>query len=127
MKHLEFSRRCSTFVSLRGALEAHMSPGPIRSAWELSLARTVVLGTRPPPTSRRDHAGSSASTATAAFFSDRVMTAQEKRAERTRALARRAAAHARHGQAAGDALARHGLNFLTLMPGTVVSGFSAIR
>jgi 5-formyltetrahydrofolate cyclo-ligase len=55
------------------------------------------------------------------------MTANEKRAERTRALARRAAAFARHGHAAGEELARHGLGFLTLTPGAVVSGFSAIR
>ena len=55
------------------------------------------------------------------------MTANEKRAERTRALARRAAAYARHGQAAGEGLARHGLGFLTLTPGAALSGFSAIR
>ncbi len=55
------------------------------------------------------------------------MTANEKRAERTRALARRAAAYARHGHEAGESLARHGLRFLTLTPGAVVSGFSAIR
>jgi 5-formyltetrahydrofolate cyclo-ligase len=52
---------------------------------------------------------------------------EEKRAERTRALARRVAAHARHGADAGQRLARHGLSFLALNPGTVVSGFSAIR
>jgi 5-formyltetrahydrofolate cyclo-ligase len=52
---------------------------------------------------------------------------EEKRAERTRALARRAAAHARHGADAGMQLARHGLSFLNLKSGTVVSGFSAIR
>jgi 5-formyltetrahydrofolate cyclo-ligase len=52
---------------------------------------------------------------------------EEKRAERTRALARRAAAHARHGADAGRRLARHGLSFLDLKSGTVVSGFSAIR
>lgn len=55
------------------------------------------------------------------------MMADEKRAERTRALARRAAAHARHAHAAGESLARHGLDFLSLKPGAVVSGFSAIR
>jgi 5-formyltetrahydrofolate cyclo-ligase len=55
------------------------------------------------------------------------MTANEKRAERTRALARRAAAYARHGHAAGEELACHGLGFLTLAPGAIVSGFSAIR
>jgi 5-formyltetrahydrofolate cyclo-ligase len=56
-----------------------------------------------------------------------MIMGEEKRAERTRALARRAAAHARHGADAGRHLARHGLSFLTLTPGTVVSGFSAIR
>jgi len=55
------------------------------------------------------------------------MTADEKRAERTRALTRRAAAYARHGREAGAALARHGLDFLTLAPGAIISGFSAIR
>jgi len=52
---------------------------------------------------------------------------EEKRAERTRALARRAAAYAQHGAAAGESLARHGLAFLSLAPGAIVSGFSAIR
>ena len=55
------------------------------------------------------------------------MTADEKRAERTRALARRAAAYARHGREAGAGLARHGLGFLAPRPGAAVSGFSAIR
>ena len=55
------------------------------------------------------------------------MSADEKRAARTRALARRAAAHARHGHTAGNALSSHGLDFLTLAPGAVVSAFSAIR
>jgi 5-formyltetrahydrofolate cyclo-ligase len=51
----------------------------------------------------------------------------DKRAERTRALARRAAAFALHGRAAGERLARHGLDFLAPAPGRIVSGFSAIR
>jgi 5-formyltetrahydrofolate cyclo-ligase len=51
----------------------------------------------------------------------------DKRAERTRALARRAAAFALHGRAAGERLARNGLEFLALAPGSIVSGFSAIR
>jgi 5-formyltetrahydrofolate cyclo-ligase len=55
------------------------------------------------------------------------MTPDEKRAERTRALARRAAAHALHGAAAGEGLARHGLEFLALESPIVVSGFCAIR
>ncbi len=55
------------------------------------------------------------------------MKAEEKRAERTHALKRRAAAHARHGAAAGEALARHGLTFLTLPEPIVISGFAAIR
>ena len=55
------------------------------------------------------------------------MKSDEKRAERTRALTRRAAAYARHGAAAGEALARHGLGFLALPEPVVVSGFSAIR
>jgi 5-formyltetrahydrofolate cyclo-ligase len=53
--------------------------------------------------------------------------ADEKRAERTRALARRASAFARHGAGAGARLAEHGLGFLEVAPGAVVSGFSAIR
>lgn len=52
---------------------------------------------------------------------------EEKRAERTRALARRADAHALHGASAGTGLAEHGLAFLGIAPGVVVSGFSAIR
>jgi len=52
---------------------------------------------------------------------------EEKRAERTRALARRAAAFAQHGAAAGVRLEAHGLTFLEPAPGAIVSGFSAIR
>lgn len=52
---------------------------------------------------------------------------EEKRAERTRALARRAAAYARHGASAGESLAAHGLSFLAPAPGAIISGFSAIR
>ncbi len=55
------------------------------------------------------------------------MMAEEKRAERTRALTRRAGAYALHGSAAGEGLARHGLEFLSLANPAVVSGFSAIR
>jgi len=55
------------------------------------------------------------------------MKAAEKRAERTHALGRRAAAHARHGATAGEALARHGLTFLALPEPVVISGFAAIR
>lgn len=55
------------------------------------------------------------------------MKADEKRAERTHALKRRAAAHALHGAAAGEALALHGLTFLNLTEPVVISGFSAIR
>jgi 5-formyltetrahydrofolate cyclo-ligase len=54
------------------------------------------------------------------------MMADEKRAERTRALARRAAAFVRHGAAGGQRLAQHGLDFLAIEPGAIVSGFSAI-
>jgi 5-formyltetrahydrofolate cyclo-ligase len=56
-----------------------------------------------------------------------MMMADEKRAERTRALARRAEAHARFGVEAGQALAEQGLSFLTLASPVVVAGFSAIR
>jgi 5-formyltetrahydrofolate cyclo-ligase len=55
------------------------------------------------------------------------MITDEKRAERTRALARRAAAHALHGRRAGLRLAKHGIGFLEAAPGAIVSGFSAIR
>jgi 5-formyltetrahydrofolate cyclo-ligase len=54
-------------------------------------------------------------------------TGEEKRAARTRALARRAAAFATRGATAGDLLAAHGLSFLQTSPGAIVSGFSAIR
>jgi 5-formyltetrahydrofolate cyclo-ligase len=56
-----------------------------------------------------------------------MQTGEDKRAERTRALARRAAAFAAHGSSAGAHLADHGLSFLKTTPGAVVSGFSAIR
>jgi 5-formyltetrahydrofolate cyclo-ligase len=56
-----------------------------------------------------------------------MQTGEKKRAARTRALACRAAAFAAHGAAAGERLAEHGLSFLPLAPGRVVSGFSAIR
>ena len=52
---------------------------------------------------------------------------EDKREERPRALARRAAAFAAHGSAAGADLAGHGLAFLSPKPGSIVSGFSAIR
>lgn len=55
------------------------------------------------------------------------MIADEKRAERTRALARRAAAYAHHGQQAGRWLAEHGIGFAKAAPGAIVSGFSAIK
>lgn len=56
-----------------------------------------------------------------------MQTGEEKREERARALARRAAAFAEHGSAAGARLAAHGLSFLPLAPGSIISGFSAIR
>jgi 5-formyltetrahydrofolate cyclo-ligase len=56
-----------------------------------------------------------------------MQTGEDKRAERTRALARRASAFAAHGTAAGARLAIHGLSFLDLAPGAIISGFSAIR
>jgi 5-formyltetrahydrofolate cyclo-ligase len=56
-----------------------------------------------------------------------MQTGEDKRAERTRALARRAAAFAAHGATAGARLATHGLSFLDLAPGAIISGFSAIR
>lgn len=52
---------------------------------------------------------------------------EDKREERARALARRAAAFAAHGSAAGARLAGNGLAFLNAKPGAIVSGFSAIR
>lgn len=56
-----------------------------------------------------------------------MQTGEEKREERARALARRAAAFAAHGSAAGARLAAHGLSFLHLAQGSTISGFSAIR
>lgn len=55
------------------------------------------------------------------------MMADEKRAERTRALDRRAAAYARHGKGAGERLAEHGIGFAKPAPAAIVSGFSSIR
>ncbi|MFA5901576.1 MAG: 5-formyltetrahydrofolate cyclo-ligase [Hyphomicrobium sp.] len=56
-----------------------------------------------------------------------MQTGKEKREERARALARRAAAFAAHGGKAGARLAEHGLAFLSPRPGSIISGFSAIR
>jgi 5-formyltetrahydrofolate cyclo-ligase len=56
-----------------------------------------------------------------------MQTREEKRAERTRALARRADAFAAHGAVAGACLAEHGLKFIEPKSGSIVSGFSAIR
>lgn len=56
-----------------------------------------------------------------------MQTGEEKRAARTRALACRAAAFAAHGATAGALLGEHGLGFLPLASGSIVSGFSAIR
>jgi 5-formyltetrahydrofolate cyclo-ligase len=53
--------------------------------------------------------------------------ADEKRAERTRALARRSVAHAQHGKSAGLRLAEHGIGFLKPSACSIVSGFSAIK
>jgi 5-formyltetrahydrofolate cyclo-ligase len=55
------------------------------------------------------------------------MIADEKRAARTRALVRRAEAYAQHGRLAGERLAEHGLSFIMPAPGSIVSGFSAIK
>lgn len=55
------------------------------------------------------------------------MNVEEKSAERNRARARRAAAHAKHGARAGEQLALHGLEFLAVEPCAIVSGFFAIR
>ena len=99
-----------------------MFPGAYKIRRGAVPDQAVASDTRRPPTSRRDHAGSSASTATAAFFLCFEMS-DDKRAERTRALARRAAAFALHGRAAGERLARHGLDFLAPLPGAVVCGF----
>lgn len=51
----------------------------------------------------------------------------EKAALRERALTLRKAAFERHGPEAGRRLAAHGLDFLSLRPGSTVSGFAAIR
>ncbi|MDP1907588.1 MAG: 5-formyltetrahydrofolate cyclo-ligase [Hyphomicrobium sp.] len=56
-----------------------------------------------------------------------MQTGEDKRAARTRALARRAGAFAAHGATAGESLAAHGLAFLQTAPGAIVSGFSVIR
>jgi 5-formyltetrahydrofolate cyclo-ligase len=55
------------------------------------------------------------------------MIADEKRAARTRALVRRAEAYAQHGRLTGEQLAEHGLGFIEPAPGSIVSGFSAIK
>lgn len=50
-----------------------------------------------------------------------------KKELRTKAIAARAAAFAVHGADASRRLAAHGLDFLKIRPGAIVSGFAAIR
>lgn len=50
-----------------------------------------------------------------------------KSVQRAEALERRKAAFGRHGPEAGRRLAAHGLDFVALRPGMIVSGFSAIN
>jgi 5-formyltetrahydrofolate cyclo-ligase len=54
-------------------------------------------------------------------------TPDHKKQLRSDALARRAAAYALHGPDASRKLASHGLDFLRVTPGSIVSGFAAIR
>ncbi len=51
----------------------------------------------------------------------------EKKLLRAASVERRKAAYARQGTAASDRLAAHGLGFLDIAPGTMVSAFAAIR
>ena len=51
----------------------------------------------------------------------------DKKRVRAVALERRRIAFARHGKDAGRRLAAHGLDFLRIPPGSIVSGFAAIR
>ncbi len=104
-----------------------MFPGAYKIRTGAVPAGVVASDTWRPPTFCRNHAGSFASTVTAAIFFAFLMTVDEKSAARTEARARRAAAHAKHGARAGDLLAQHGLEFLALEPRAIVSGFSAIR
>ena len=53
--------------------------------------------------------------------------ADDKAALRLRALQLRRAAFEFHGPDASRKLAAHGLDFLKVRPGTIVSGFAAIR
>ena len=52
---------------------------------------------------------------------------EDKKRVRAEALERRRIAFARHGKDAGRRLAAHGLDFLRIPPGSIVSGFAAIR
>lgn len=52
---------------------------------------------------------------------------EQKKKLRADAIAARAAAFAEHGADASRRLAAHGLDFLKVAPGTIVSGFAAIR
>ena len=64
-----FARASTKLALLRGSSGTHESPGPIRSAWELSLAGAVVPDIWRPPYICRDPARSTVPTATAALFS----------------------------------------------------------
>ncbi len=54
-------------------------------------------------------------------------TSAEKKRLRALSVERRKAAYAKHGVAASERLAAHGLGFLGLAPGTMISAFAAIR
>lgn len=110
-----------------------MTRGPIRSARVLSLAGAVVPDTWRPPTlvgTTRDHRTDGLA---ATIFFDR--TAEEmdeaivaaKSDMRAAALERRKAAFGTHGTDASRRLAAHGLDFLNIKSGSIVSGFAAIR
>lgn len=67
-------------------------------------------------------------TAFAALFECHLGAMQDAKKElRTRAIELRKAAFDRHGPDACRLLAAHGLDFLKVQPGMVVSGFAAIR
>lgn len=126
---------------LRGSSGTHESPGPIRSAWELSLAGAVAPDIWRPPYVCRDPARSTVPTATAALFVDLPSTRNDsaltdpapspsvdalKADLRRRAKAARREASLATGADASEAMARHGIAFAERPAPAIVSGFIAI-
>jgi len=124
-----------------GVRHEHKTRGPIRLARELSLTGAVASDIRRPPTSRRDHAGSSSNGPGGSAYSllprgticwagrvsEPADILEAKQAMRARMKAAREAMTQEAMARAGEALAAYGLEFLgTASNDPVVSGFAPL-